>query len=67
MSKVLRRLTAELEGRAVEALLLPLAPLWSDENMERANRTWPMSLMVERFIATTLEEVAQFTSAEQPH
>jgi len=59
MSKVLRRLTAELEGTTPEAVILPLAPFWSDENMERANRMWPLTLLVERFIEIVSEELAQ--------
>lgn len=67
MSKVLRRLTADLEGRTPEAVLLPQAPFLSNEDIERAHRTWPLSLMVERFIAITLEEVAQFTPSDPSH
>jgi len=59
MSKVLRRLTAELECTTPEAVILPLAPFWSDENMERANRMWPLTLLVERFIEIVSEELTQ--------
>lgn len=50
MPNVLGQLASELEGTPAEAVILPLALLWCEENLERAGRTWPTSIMVERFI-----------------
>ncbi len=46
----LGRLAAELEQSEVEAIMLPLALPWAQENTERSNRTWPAVTMVEQFI-----------------
>ncbi len=46
----LGRLAAELEQSEVEAIMLPLALPWAQENTERSNRTWSAVDMVEQFI-----------------
>ena len=46
----LGQLTAELEQSNIEAVMLPLAIPWAQENIERAKRTWPAVTMVERFV-----------------
>ncbi len=46
----LGQLTAELEDREVEAVMLPLALPWTQENVERSRRTWPAVDVVERFV-----------------
>jgi len=46
----LGRLAAELEQSDVEAIMLPLALPWAEENAERSNRTWSAVTMVEKFI-----------------
>jgi len=48
--QALGELTAELEGSEVEAVMLPLAFAWAEENVERSERTWPAEFMVERFV-----------------
>lgn len=48
--EALAQLTAELEQSTVEAVMLPLALPWAQENLERANQTWPAVMMVKRFI-----------------
>jgi len=50
VTNVLARLASELEGTRVEAVLLPLALVWCEENPERVERTWPAAMMVERFV-----------------
>jgi Fe-S-cluster containining protein len=50
LPNVLGQLAGELEGTDVEAVILPLALLWSRENPERAERSWPAELMVKRFV-----------------
>jgi len=59
MSEVLGRLASELEATNVEALILPLALMWADENPQRAERTWPAPLMVARFIKIIGEVLAK--------
>ena len=43
------QLAGELEGTSAEALILPLALVWCEENSKRAERTWPAAMMVKRF------------------
>ena len=43
-------LTAELEQSDIEAVMLPLALPWVQENLERGERTWPAVKMVECFV-----------------
>lgn len=49
MPSALGQLASELEGTNVEGLILPLALVWCEENQERAERTWPFAMMVNRF------------------
>ncbi len=44
------QLTADLEQSNIEAVMLPLALPWAQENLERGQRTWPAVTMVERFV-----------------
>lgn len=46
----LGQLASELEGTSVEAIILPLTLIWSEENAWRAERTWPARMMVERLV-----------------
>lgn len=59
MSEVLARLAGDLEGTNVEGLIMPLALIWGDDNAERDARTWPASLMVDRFVEIVCEELAK--------
>jgi Fe-S-cluster containining protein len=61
--QALCRLAAELEQTAPEAVLLPLAPMWALENLRRAKRTWPLSLMVRRLVEILTEQAAQTATA----
>jgi len=63
MSEVLGRLASELEATNVEALIMPLALMWADENPERGERMWPAPLMVERFVKI-IGEMLPKSSAE---
>jgi len=56
----LGQLTAELEQSNIEAVMLPLALPWAQENIERGKRTWPAVTMVERFV-----EILRAHSIEQ--
>jgi Fe-S-cluster containining protein len=48
--EILGRLAGELERSSVEAVMLPLVLVWHTNNLQRARRTWPAQLMVERFV-----------------
>lgn len=50
LPNVLGQLASELECTGVEAVILPLALLWCQENPERAERSWPAEMMVKRFV-----------------
>lgn len=50
LPNVLGQLASELEGTDVEAVILPLAPVWCEENTERAERSWPAEMIVKRFV-----------------
>jgi len=62
MPNVLGQLASELEGTSVEAVLLPLALVWCEENRQRAERTWPFAMMVKRFFEI-VKEMAYENSA----
>jgi len=44
------RLAAELEGRAAQAVLLPMAPAWARANAARSRRSWPAHDVARRFV-----------------
>ena len=48
--EALGQLASELEGAAVEAVMLPLALPWTQDNLHRHQRTWPEATMVKRFV-----------------
>ena len=50
IAEALCQLTAELEQSDIEAVMLPLALPWAQENLHRSERIWPATMMVERFI-----------------
>ena len=56
----LGQLTAELEQSDIEAVTLPLALPWVQENLERGERTWSAVTMVECFV-----EILQALNIEQ--
>ena len=58
LPNVLGQLASELEGTGVEAVILPLALVWCQENPERAERSWPAEMMVKRFVEI-VEAMAQ--------
>ncbi len=59
-------LTAELEQSDVEAVMLPLALPWAQENAERSRRTWPAPAMVERFVEILQSTAKAPAAAPQP-
>jgi len=50
LPNVLGQLASELEGTNVEAVILPLVPVWGENNSERAEQSWPAEMMVKRFV-----------------
>ena len=60
--EALGQLTAELENLEIEAIMLPLAFPWAQDNLERSKRTWPAVTMVKRFVEI-LERTASKNSA----
>jgi len=55
----LGQLTAELEQSDIEAIILPLAFAWAQDNLWRSRRTWPAVTMVKRFV-----EILKVTAAK---
>jgi len=62
----LGQLTAELEQSDVEAIMLPLALPWAQENVERSRRTWPAVMVVERFVQILQATAAPCSPVPQP-
>lgn len=62
IAEALAHLAAELEQSSVEAMMLPLALPWAEENQERGERTWPAPMVAEKFI-DILKEMASKNSA----
>jgi len=46
----LAQLASELEGTSVEAVMMPLVLVWYEQHPERDERSWPATMMVERFV-----------------
>jgi hypothetical protein len=62
ITEALARLAAELEQSSIEAVMLPLALPWAEENRQRWERTWPAPMMVEKFV-NILKDMASKNSA----
>ena len=63
----LGQLSAELEQRDVEAVILPLALPWALKNHERSGCTWPARTMVERFIEILKAAAAKTCTRDEVH
>ena len=63
ISDALGQLASELEGKDIEAVILPLALMWCEKNKQRAMRTWPYAMMVERLIDIIKKMADQNTAA----
>jgi len=50
VSTALSQLTGELEGKSTEAVLLPLIPVWCEENRHRNDRKWSAVDVINRFV-----------------
>jgi len=62
IANVLTQLTCELENTSELTVILPLALPWTQENLQRGQRTYPATMMVERFV----EIVKQMTAENAP-
>ncbi|MBL7186359.1 MAG: YkgJ family cysteine cluster protein [Phycisphaerae bacterium] len=50
MVEVLGQLAGEFEDDDIEAVILPLTPVWCEQNVDRAERTWSAKTMAKRFV-----------------
>jgi len=62
MPEVLGLLASELEGRSVEAVMLPLALLWYEQNSFRSKRRWPAKVVASHFAEIVKNTVSQKTA-----
>jgi Fe-S-cluster containining protein len=61
--EALGQLAGELEQTDVEAVMLPLSFAWAQDNLERAEQTWPAVEMVKRFVEILKQKVPKKNSA----
>ena len=59
MVEVLGQLAGEFEDSEVEAVILPLTPVWCEQNVDRGQRTWPAKTMAERFVEIVKARAAE--------
>jgi Fe-S-cluster containining protein len=59
MVEVLGQLAGEFEDSEVEAVILPLTPLWCEQNAERGQRRWSAKAMAERFVEIVKAKVSK--------
>jgi len=62
--EALGQLAGELEQTDVEAVMLPLSFAWAQDNLERAQRTWPAVEMVKRFVEILKQKASKKKSPE---
>ncbi len=55
----LGQLTAELLDSQTDAVILPLAMPWAQDNVELSRRTWPAKIMVDRFMDIVKSKVLE--------
>ncbi len=58
IANVLMYTSDQLEGTMQEAVILPLTTFWTEENRDRAKRTWPAETLARTFI-----EIIQITAS----
>jgi hypothetical protein len=59
MIEVLGQLAGEFEDREVKAVILPLTPLWCEQNAERGQRRWSAKAMAEPFVEIVKAKVSK--------
>ncbi len=58
IASVLMQTSDKLDNTLQEAIILPLAMLWAEENIERSKRTWPGETITRAFVETILETIS---------
>ncbi len=53
ISQVLSQLASKLEGVEEQAVAVPLALSWCEDNLERSKRVWPTTLVLRHFVEIT--------------
>jgi Fe-S-cluster containining protein len=61
MPNALAQLARDFEGTGDEAVILPLVLFWYEQNRQRANRTWPAVMMVNRFLEIVREMATNYS------
>jgi Fe-S-cluster containining protein/uncharacterized protein (DUF1778 family) len=61
--EALGQLAAELEQTDIDAVMLPFAFAWAQDNLQRAKRTWSLVTIVKRFVEI-LEQTASKNAAK---
>ena len=54
VASVLMQTSDKLDNTMQEAVILPLATLWAEENVERSKRMWPAETVARTFVETIL-------------
>ena len=55
-------MTAELLQSNTEAIMLPLALPWAQENLDLAQRSWPATTIVEKFVQVVKANASEKSS-----
>ncbi|GAF70141.1 unnamed protein product [marine sediment metagenome] len=63
LPNALAQLASELEDTSAEAVILPLTLVWYEQNPERAERTWPATMVVKRFFEIVKEMASKNSTA----
>lgn len=63
MVEALGLLASELENTEVEAVIMPLAVVWGNENLRRCHHSWPERIMVEKFVEIVKTMASQNSAA----
>jgi len=64
--QALCQLAAQMEKREPQAVLLPLAPFWAQENSARRERTWPARVLCERLIGIIQDQARRESACGVP-
>ncbi len=62
MTEALGRVTAELEGDDIDAVILPLALDWALENRARAEKTYPAQAVLNCLVSVISRSAAEYSS-----
>ena len=62
INNVLVDLSSQLEQSEAESMILPLFLPWTQENLERGERTWPAEMMVRLFVEITENKAKEYSA-----